>query len=788
MTQPLNSGPLVAESQVSEPVRRVLARDALLILATDADIAVGIVRDREALENSLFEVALEHHLAIGESDEGPAERAMAWRHAGVIVRFCALVGNPVRNLKYTAEQLHAKSLDALKDPADPEAEPRNPAGYAFNLYRAARDLRLHRDFDAAQHLSAIAKGALNGSGAEPHTLHLLFELAATHVSLGQAADVDDLLREWDHLWTTRAAGYSTRYRCDFIAALARWEQDGADSRVLNAFDAALDRVGEEPVPEEIGPESPRLDRGLEALSVVLAKAECLASGHPSEAESAEAIRLGARALDLADKVRARWGIVARSRTPLSIVFHRVYGDIALLAAGVPGQEAAELGLRVALSAKQTGFAARMRAGRHTLLNTTVVGIIEDIIRIERGRRSTFAGDAVQDQLLLDDLRQQLQQTVSRMLADTVLPLPRALAELTAVIGSRWALDYVELTGSLATTAHLFRTLIEPAGRITFEEFTPDPFYRDFFEAAREDPDWPWRLPRAFGLEAESRDFTKDNLKTAAAVGFDWRELATSVLPAALLDRVADGDPIELLVSAHSWLSLVPWAALQTDSRRTRLIQRAVITQTPVFTCLQHEQPPKVRGRALIRLVGENEHGVGVSREKVAWGLPPGSDGQLLSECAVPGEEAEPTLCSGGLTAALKDGNPGSFLHIASHGSGQGLDQTLEIPGERISFGQALGLKWPPSVLMASCHVGQVINTGEAEPLNMVMAVLTGGARCVVAGIATVGDLGTGLVASRIVTAIRKTPVSLAVALRDAQLAAIGSADELQWALLAAYTQ
>jgi len=71
---------------------------------------------------------------------------------------------------------------------------------------------------------------------------------------------------------------------------------------------------------------------------------------------------------------------------------------------------------------------------------------------------------------------------------------------------------------------------------------------------------------------------------------------------------------------------------------------------------------------------------------------------------------------------------------------------------------------------------------------MVMALLTGGARCVVAGIATVGDVGTGMVAGRIVTAIRKTPVSLDVALRNAQVAAVGSADELQWALLAAYTQ
>ena len=780
----------MSDPEIPEPVRRVLARDQMLMMAADADVAVGIVRDREALESSLFDVALDHHLAIAESEEGRTERSNAWRYAGIIVRFCELVGSPVHH-EYTAEQMHAKSLDALKDPTDPDGEPLNLAGYAFNLYRAARDLRVAEDYDAAMRLSAIRHGQLNGGGAEPYTLHLLFENAAAYIAQGQAADVPDLLSEWDYLWETRAAAFSTRYRCDFIGALAHWAC-GHKSQALDALTVALERVDRKRTREETLPDSPQLDRSLEKLSVVLAKAELLAAGDRTEAERAEAVALGEQALQLAHAVRGRWGVVARSRAPLAIVFHRVFGDLALLAASLPGRAAAELGLRVALSAKQTGFAARMRAGRHTLLNSTVIGLIEDIMRLEQRARSGIVGrTGVGKQL--DDLRNQLAKAVSRMLADTVLPLPRALGDLAPVIGRRWALDYVELNGSLARTTHLFRTLIEPSGQITFEEFCPDPYYRAFFEAARRDPQWPFKLPRSHLLNPDDfRDFTENPGEVAQAENFDWRDLAASVLPAALIDQVTSGDPIELLVSAHSWLSLIPWPALQAGENRTRLIERAVITQTPVLTCLQHPQPPSVQGQALVRLVGKDKgreaEGVAARREKVAWGLPDDDQSQLLSTCIVPSEDATPVLSAETLTGALERENPGAFLHIASHGSGQGLDQTLEIPGERISFGRALGLHWPPSVLMASCHVGQVINTGSAEPLNMVMALLTGGARSVVAGIASVSDRGTATIAGRIVTAIRRSPTPLDVALRDAQIQEARSTDELQWALLAAYTQ
>jgi hypothetical protein len=802
----------------SDEVRRVLARDDLLMMAADADKAVGIVRQREALsrltkdEKSLFSIALEHYLNIAGSDEERATKAQAWKHAGVIVRFCEMVGIPVQmpeGSSYTSAQLHANSLRELFDDdaiGDPDAEPWDLALHAFHRYRAARDLRLIGKFDEALRLTHVDQDALNGGGAEPHMAHLMFEVGAVYITCGQAGQVESIMREMEAYWKTRASGYSTRYRFDLIRAVAHWQTDGArsdDPRAVKGLGTALRRVrGRDeparPAPDE-GLEHPAPDLGIERLSVTLAKAEYLAARNRTDQDRAEAVELGRQALQIADQVRGRWRVIARSRAPLAVVFQRVYGDIALLAARLPGPDAAELGLRVALSAKQTGFAARIRTGRR-LMSARVEGIIDDIIDVEDGPR-TGTGGGRDTGRTLEHLRFELEQAVSPMLADTVLPPPTELSKLTGVIGSRYALDYLELTDSLAEAPNLFWALIRPGGRISFERFIPDPFHATLFGHARKHKNLAQLLDRALSQPPEPRrDLAsagavraEDQLAVCDTGEFDWLVLAESILPAQLrADLAAASDrPIELLISAHSWLSLIPWPALAIKDavgRRVRLVERAIVTQTPVFTCLQHEQPPPVTGRALIRLVGTDEEGVDVSAERVAWDLDAGSDGVPLSDCPI--ASAQPPVPLGGsLVDAMRDEGRWGFVHIAAHGDGEGLAQYLKIPDESLSFGRALSLKWPGSVLMASCHVGQVINVTEAEPLNLVMALLSGGARCVVAGITSIDDKGTGAAASQIVEAIRKRSVSLDVALRDAQLAAARSgAPEREWALLGAYTQ
>ena len=76
-------------------------------------------------------------------------------------------------------------------------------------------------------------------------------------------------------------------------------------------------------------------------------------------------------------------------------------------------------MRVALSAKQTGFAARMRTG-HRLMSPEVERILKAIIDVESGPRTSMPIDYDIDTKLAR-LRFELQEAVSTMLADTILP-------------------------------------------------------------------------------------------------------------------------------------------------------------------------------------------------------------------------------------------------------------------------------------------------------------------------------------------------------------------------------
>jgi hypothetical protein len=782
-------------SAADEAVRRVLARDNLLMMAIDADEAVGIVRQRETLarlaedEASLFEVALEHHLGATADDNGWADRSRAWRYAGVIVRFGEMVDRKVRMPlgweSWTSARIHEQSMRALFAPGEadlPDAVALDPGAHVSQRWRAARDLRLGGAPRESMRLSHVSpENDVYAAGAELYLGYLLFETGAAYVELGQSGQVDGVLRELDSHWRTRAATSEGRYRTDFVRAIANWDAPAAATDLVTAFKRVQRRSA-----------SAGAGRDLEELSVTLARAEHLARHESSERDRAKAILLAGRALRLAERVQGRWRVIARSRAPLAVVFQRIYGDIARLAAGLDGPGAAELGLRVALSAKQSGFAARMRTDR-TLLSPRVEGIITDIMDTE----DKSAGGSVAGQL--DQLRFELAEEVSPMLADTVLPVPPELGDLYARIGDRHALDYVELTDSLGGGPQLFRCLVRPGGQTSFEDFTPDQSFVDLFTEARETRQLAALLNAS--LPGRDRDLETDDEPgdPGDRPPLDWLRLARQILPADLLEDLAGADPdapIELLISAHSWLSLIPWPALEIadDERRPRLIERAVLTQTPVFTCLHEEKLPPVTGAALVRLVGrtgenaEPRDGVHIERERIAWGLGPGDRGVPLSQCPVAGP-ARPQPVDGNLADALKQQKRWGFAHLASHGDGEGLSQYLRLPGERMSFGTALTLHWPESVLMASCHVGQVINAGDAEPLNLVMALLSRGARCVVAGITSIDDEGTGRIAERIVGAIRKRPVSLAVALRDAQRTAVDAGEPVRnWALLGAYVQ
>jgi hypothetical protein len=467
-------------------------------------------------------------------------------------------------------------------------------------------------------------------------------------------------------------------------------------------------------------------------------------------------------------------VIARSQTPLATAFRRIYGDIALLASRIPGRAAAELGLQTALSAKQTGFAALLRRQR-LLMSPHVASLLDEVTEVEDPPvDSLLVGGEENAGERLHRLRGRIVQDTSLMLAETVFPRPVPVREIREKLGDRYALDFVALPDTYdGTRSNWFRSVIAPGGGVVlFERFEPGPAFESFYGGSE-----PWvdRLP----------DLTRGH-------GPDWTALAREVLPHAVLDLVRAATretPIQLLISAHSELSLLPWPALRIDDHGTRLVERAVLTHSPVLTCLSFTEPPTVEPPGLVCLApwsGRNRP-LKLAGELAVWDLPGSPDDRVLALCDW--SDGTATVLGGDLPAVLRaGGSRAGLLHIACHGTGTGLAQSLLLPGP-LPAARALSLEWPASVLMASCHVGRLHNPGDAEPLSFVMALLTGGSRCVVASIDSLRDLPAGRAATDVVSSVRDGPARLDVALRDYQLAAAGGvAANLNWALLNTYVR
>jgi hypothetical protein len=761
-------------------VRKALARDDLLMLARDAEGAVGIVLGQRGArtqdfddEAALFSAALRLQRETARNTDSTAIRLRALTAAGIIVRFCELVGIKITagGEEGHAEQFHAEALQLLRD----AREIRGGVELDRDLYHgitiqhpAIRDLRLTREYEAASELADLDDRKFTGTGADQWRAEYQFELGAALLLDGQAAQVRPALIESERgYWAGKAGAFPSRHRFDYTLALAAWAE-GDRAEASSRMTRARKHL------HETGHHEARWD--VQDLLVALAQADLLAAGsdRSTAAISAAADRIG-EALDITERIRDRWKVISRSRSPLSVAFRRIYGDIALAASAFAGQRIAQLGLRAALSAKQTGFALRMRTGRAALAAGSHVRDLVNLVVDAETNTSVSSLVSGTTDAALTGYRRSLQRAVSPMLADTVLPASSDPARVTGLVGDRYALDYVNLpdtsTGWTGRT-HWFRTLIEPGGAVTFEPLRIGAELAAFIESAK-NPD------------AELRSALK---------GLNWQALAVDLLPSALRDRLLEADgtaPAKLIISAHSELSLMPWAALKLD-RDTRLISGAIIAQTPVLTCLAENRPPSVAGPALVELASADPAhelpDIKVERERLAWHLTGEEDVEVpLSECAVRPEPA-PVPVPGPLAAALA-GHAGQWrlLHIASHGTGRGLDQTLYLRGEPVSAGRALTLRWPEAVLMASCHVGRLVNVADGEPLNLVMALLAGGSQCVVAGIDTVPDEPTSRIAARMVKLCQEREIGLDAALREAQL------DEMQyperwWALLSAYTR
>ncbi|MBM0226913.1 MULTISPECIES: CHAT domain-containing protein [Micromonospora] len=776
---------------VSPATRRALARDDLVQVARDADEAVGIVRQNDAKgrtvhnERGLFSLALERHLEGARDLDGQADqwasRSTFLANAGAIALFSELVENtldlPVEDRPDPVDLYDRANQEVARTADLPDNDPdRDLFLGRTHTHGKIRSLRMAGRLREAIGLATRDPGYFHGAGANNYRGHFEYELGAGLILAGLAGQVEPGLRESDEFWSSGpGAPWPTGHRSELIRGIAAREAGDAEeaerwlrraSRRLAEHRATARRDDEQPASADAG--------DVPELLVTLTLAEQLVLGEPDAAAIDEAIELGRTALTIAERTRSRWRVISRSRSPLATAFQRIYGDIALLASTLPGRRAAELGLAVSLSAKQTGFASLMRADR-SLMSPTMSGVIDDIVAFEEQLHNPEASarECVSTAEDLVRRRGELENLVSPLLASTVLPKPADLTEVVRLVGDRHALDFVALPDTLTRRTNWFRSLIRPDGDLTFERFTPGAPFAAFFHGRGQTRPWIGQLAHATEWD-----------------GPDWHGLACELLPTALLDRLRDATrraPVELLISPHSLLSMLPWPALTIDEDGARLVERATITQVPVLTCLSGDQPGPVEGPALVRLVSQPEDSIDVTQERDAWGLPDrGAQPVPLTRCHVD-PSTQPATMERPLIAVLSEKEaPWRFLHIAAHGGGNGLGQFLLLP-ERLTAARALGLRWPRSVLMASCQVGRLPNPADAEPFGFVMAAFAGGSRCVVAGIDRVPDKWSGWIASRIVGLVLPGGLRLDQALRQAQIEALDrGAGEHRWALLNAF--
>lgn len=753
----------------------MLARDDLLQVAYDAEDAVGIVRqsDRRGYtaftEPELFDQALQRHLEGANESDNWAIRGQHLAYAGAIVRFCELTDTHIPP-EHDSVALYKKALEelsAIKRRSHPLTLNHEDLTLGvITTYHAVRNLRLAGKSLDALLLVSQPDNYFNGTGAEPHRGHFEFEYSACKLARSESSEAMAALSESEEYWaSSRAAEWPTRNRYEFALALAAFAEDNAD-RIERHLEAARTHLQKT--------RSTETQHDVQELSLTLALTEYLTIGEMSEESIQRALTLISRAIFLVEQIRSRWRVVSRSRSPLSLAFQRIYGDLALLVSRIPGPEAGALGLRVALSAKQTGFASLMRANR-SLLNNHLSVLVEDIVvRENQLQYMHFTSDDEWERINreLTRLREELEDVFSPFLADFVLPGPADVESVIEVVGARTAVDFVALPETAARDTNWFRTLIQPDGTIEFDRLRPGAaFQKYFYECGGEIVD---RLNHA----TVEHDF--------------WRQLAKELLPASLLVKLAAtpmNKPIDLLISPHSDLGLVPWPALEIDGSRTRLVEHAVIAQTPVLTCLTHAAVPPVRGPALVRLVSL-PRGVNVERERAAWGLriddyEDGHRDVPLSRCDLRSHCGSADVREN-LVSALNDKTwEYGFVHVAAHGDGTGFTQEIRLP-ERLTAGHALEIRWPESVLLAVCHMGKVENIRDAEPFGFPIALLAGGARCVVAGIEAISDEGTGMVASTMVNSLRRG-TRLDIALRDAQRTLL-SRDVYDWGLLSAFVR
>jgi hypothetical protein len=796
-------------------VTRCIRRYDILMSAHRAEVAMRI--NRVGYDTTIFDAddlmlrAATTHLQEGSKDEpnvrDDAARIESLNHAAALAEIARMLGlsdarwfdpSAVRGVAMaqehcdfgwmgaeerapTAAELYKHSLSILGHFASSDLADTSEVEFmelrVATYWSYVRGLRIGSRRSSgwlAESMEVDEDAFFAGTGLEHYRLHFECERLA---ELCKPKDTTALQKYLDSGRASQAAAVAReswwRGRLQLIEAFASYLTGRIDRRAL--LQALTDTVPDH-LPDTVSDllrsrarESP--DYLIHELNAALCAMDV---AHVGGGQSGDDVvyRLAKQAVDRVEEIFRRWRLLARSQSPLAAALRACLGDVAEVCATRTG-DVNELGFRVSTLIKQNTLS-------HILQNPTIAlpqhiqnhlmeisGIDQDLWNPQVSTQLKYKLQEQRD-AAREGLERRIQARFHLLSLDLLDPAEVDTAKTISSLGGRPALDFVwiESTGN-PTLKSWFRTFIDASGNIEFSR--------------------------------QSDDFSSD-LVSKVAMGTAIPERPLADLSAALLPCQLDGtDPgegvAELIVSPHGTLDLVPWAALRPHTDGPRLVENYSVVLSPCLANLSAERPSEISEPALVHLVAKEHTKDGkvvgqrlkLSAEFESWGRHYEDEFddvlsfESITDRPVPDKD---------LKRALRErATSFGFLHLAAHGEGSGLSQAIHLP-EPFTAAEAFGLSWPPAVLLAVCHSGEINVRKFTEPLAFCIAVLAGGAGAVAAGIGQVSDAGAGFIASRIVEHVRSGPSHpLPELLRQAQLEAIRyNLPSWQWARFVTYVR
>lgn len=768
-----------------ETSARAVARDTLLHLAAVAEAVLDVdfdkmgVQRRPASGEGLFQDRLAIHLRAAA--EGPSDdiRGKHLGYAADLIEFCAAVGTPLT----TDEDV----LDLRRDAHAALSAVSTHSGLVSDLtsevtarLALGRSHRLQGGWQQCHAVLDRRPADFFGTGAEHLHWEFAAQRAAAYIEERRPASVDSLDEKAKWADEALARAWPTERRYDLMHALAAPTPHAAYLRLDAVRDEPEEQTIARPDPISVGLAGGAIEidptrRDIRGISFLLSHADAAASLLESADHRAGDL-LVVVAADLSNTLvvlsglRVRWRVVARSRSPLARAFHRIYGEIARIAARLDTAAGAEVGLRVALAVKHTGFAQLLRADAH-LLEGVLATAIQRVSTIEnRLGNATLAGKSeAADVRELERWGSWLEREISPLFAQLALPPTSDLQTLASSLSDVQALDFVLIEDALGEPAW-FRTWLRDGQPFAFDRVEFEPATIAYLDGDA-------------GQEAAYARLAGTDPKDVM-----WWEIASNLVPAALLAELAatpEERPARLLISPHDRIALIPWPTLHLNARGRLLVDAAVLTQIPVLTFPEGPLAAGAVGPGTALAWLDPDETVITSGQRGAWSAQY-PDGHFAA-CDLATRTATPR--HGRLSDSLsRDRRETSWalVHVTCHGDGTGLLQRLQLSGGDLLAAQAMGLGWPESVILAACYSGRVESGAEVEPFGFVTAAMVGGARTVLGGLLNLSAGGTEALLTKLLPRIRPgtaLPAELRLVQRE-----MSSEDVTRWALMTAFVR